>query len=263
MNKRIKLDELGGFPVTQDALAFMQDSYRGAFAAIAKLCGTKTILYGVEVIAGNVTPGWIAYEGELIPFTGGAVGAAVVITEAAAPLQALFADGSSKDVYFTKVATVGVTGTFPFSELVPLLSLQHVWRPGDIKERYCDAAYIAANFDVDGYGLGVEKGWRILTKALPATAGRVMVTLDTTNAKFDEVGKVAGAEDHTLTEAQMPAHTHTFDLKENGTFSSVNFPAVTDNQSIGFGKATTDSKGGGGAHNNLQPSYTILKLIKL
>lgn len=123
MNKRIDLTNLGGFPLEQDTLSFMQDSYRGAFAAIAQLCGSKTILFGVQLLAGNISNGWISYNGEMIQFIGGPAAAQVVITETPGVTQAVFEDGSTRDVYFTKTATVGAVGDFPFTDLKPLSSI--------------------------------------------------------------------------------------------------------------------------------------------
>ena len=61
MNKQIDLLNLGGFPFEQNTLKFLQESYTGALGALAKLCGDKTILHGVEVNGSNVTAGWISY----------------------------------------------------------------------------------------------------------------------------------------------------------------------------------------------------------
>ena len=262
MNKRIDLTNLGGFPFTQDTLSFMQDSYRVAFAAIARLCGSKSIVYGVEVNGSNVTDGWIAVDGELMPFIGGVLGADVIITEAPNATQETFEDNSLRDVFFTKVATTGVGGAFPFSDLVSLLSLQNIWRPGDIKERYCDAAYITNNFDVDGFGLNAEKGWRILSKAYPNTAGKVMVNIDFNDVDFDTVGENGGEKKHTLTVAEMPIHRHSISGTNNNDFGGLGaVPAV--NYTGAEAAGNTDYAGSGTAHNNLQPYFVILKLVKL
>ena len=116
MNKRIDLSNLGGFPLTQFTLAEMQESYRGALGAIARLVGDKTILYGVEVVGVNVTNGWIAYNGELIPFIGGTANDKVAITEAA--IARTFEDTNIHDAYFTKTATCAALGDFDFADLV-------------------------------------------------------------------------------------------------------------------------------------------------
>lgn len=256
---RIDFSNLGGLPVTQATLAFLQTSYLYAFSGIANLCGDKTILTGVEVTAGNVSSGWISYANELIPFLGGPLGDDVVITETG--VARTFEDGNDHDVYFTKIAQCGAVGTFAFTDLIRLQSLVNIWRPGDIKERYCDASYIAANFDVNGYGINAEKGWRILSKAIPATAGKVMVNYDPADVDFDTVGKNGGEKKHTLTIQEMPAHNHSLSLfkdeiRHNGTVD------ISANGGAALNK-NTGNAGGGQAHNNLQPYFVILKLIKL
>lgn len=251
---RIDLTNLGGFPLEQDTLKFLQDSYTAAFGALAALCGNKTILYGVLSNGTNVTSGWISYNGELIPFIGAAVGAQVVISEVGTSVA--FQDGTDRTVYFTKTASCGNVGDFPFSDLVPLISLQNIWRPGDIKERYCDAAFIAANYDNNGFGLNAEAGWRILSKAYPDTAGKVMVNIDFNDPDFNAVAKTGGEKTHVLTINEMPAHTHT----QTG-INAAN--SGTSGTGANNGTSNTGSTGGGGAHNNMQPYYVILKLIKL
>jgi hypothetical protein len=265
MNKRIDLSNLGGFPLQEDTLDFMQSSYRGAFAGIANMCGSKTILYGVQVIAGNVTDGWIAYNGELIPFIGGVAGADVVITELPNVVPETFEDGSIRDVYFTKTATCGALGDFPFTDLVPLLSLKNIWRPGDIKERYCDAAYIAANFDVSGYGINNEIGWRIFSSQVPASAGKVFVNLNTGDVTFNTIGNNGGEKTHTLNTSEMPTHTHPVvppDSDDNAGFGKTT-TGNSAHEGTGIASYNTGSAGLGSPHNNLQPYFVILKLVKL
>jgi len=74
----------------------------------------------------------------------------------------------------------------------------------------------------------------------------------------DTLGATGGAETHTLTVAQMPAHTH-----------SVTAAIVTGNTETGSGDVecnesslTTGSTGGGGAHNNVQPTIIANYIIK-
>lgn len=124
MNKRIDFTNLGGLPVDQDTLAFMQASYRDALGALANLCGNKTILFGVETVGGNTSNGWIVVDGELMPFIGGATGTGVVITETSVSLP--FDDGQSRAVEFTKIAQFGTPQTFAFSELTRIGTLKQM-----------------------------------------------------------------------------------------------------------------------------------------
>lgn len=113
---RIDLTNLGGFPLEQDTLKFMQDGYGDLFEAVARLCGDKTILTGVVVTGSNVSDGWISYNGELLKFVGGSLGAGVIIVETIG--NALFEDGGTKGVYKTRTATIGSPQVFAFSDLV-------------------------------------------------------------------------------------------------------------------------------------------------
>ena len=72
---------------------------------------------------------------------------------------------------------------------------------------------------------------------------------------FTAIG--GGAETHTLTVAQLAAHTH-------GSFTQVN--AVAGNTADGTGgpsaNLNTSSTGGGAAHNNVQPTIILNYIIK-
>lgn len=96
---------------------------------------------------------------------------------------------------------------------------------------------------------------------LPDLRGRVPVGVDGTAARLtasDALGQSGGAEKHTLTTAEIPAHTH--------GYSGANIVATVDagstvNLANAF-SATTTSTGGGGAHNNMQPYQIVNWLVK-
>mgnify|MGYP003136544525 CR=1 FL=1 len=77
----------------------------------------------------------------------------------------------------------------------------------------------------------------------------------------DTLGDTGGSETHTLSTAQMPAHTHTVTAHENpgGTGDSNG----SEGGDSSFDRtSTTSSTGGGGAHNNVQPTIILNYIIK-
>src|SRR3990172_2175284 len=106
-------------------------------------------------------------------------------------------------------------------------------------------------------------------------AGRVLVGLDALDTDFDTAEETGGAKTHTLTTAQMPAHTHTqrrnnvatgantgwttaFDASSSSPVADVNTGTGSTTATNQAATAVNQNAGGGGAHNNLQP-YLVLK----
>lgn len=73
----------------------------------------------------------------------------------------------------------------------------------------------------------------------------------------DTLGGTGGTETHTLVEAEIPAHTHTTPTSDGSfnatTGSNTSAPSNTN--------GTTGSTGGGGAHNNVQPTIILNYMI--
>ena len=80
--------------------------------------------------------------------------------------------------------------------------------------------------------------------------GRTIVGVDSSDTDFDAVRETGGSKTHTLTVAELPAHTHTAQGDASAGGSGV---AGNANSSATY---NTGSTGGGGAHNNLQPYIT-------
>ena len=85
----------------------------------------------------------------------------------------------------------------------------------------------------------------------------------------DTLGATGGTESVTLTTGQMPAHTHTgsVDLRTNweSGYSTKSPVGTGDSRYDNTGTSpsfTTDSTGGGAAHNNLQPTIILNYIIK-
>lgn len=109
-------------------------------------------------------------------------------------------------------------------------------------------------------------------------AGRVLVGLDSGDADFDTVEETGGAKTHTLTSAEIPAHTHPITdsghahnqqrhATATGSLTGITTAPDTSSsnpQAMGpnTASATTgitvnNNTGGGGAHNNLPPFFVV------
>ena len=87
-------------------------------------------------------------------------------------------------------------------------------------------------------------------------AGRVPVGINASDTDFDTAGETGGAKTHTLTEAEMPAHTHSISTWDLGGSTGTKTFANTNPDTVERVRST-DSTGGGGAHNNLQPYIVV------
>ena len=123
--------------------------------------------------------------------------------------------------------------------------------------------------------------------------GRTLVGVQTGDAEFGAVQATGGARTHTMTEAEMPAHNHTqaehthndhvgnidqtwhashmrgaggvfslgtHDLSGNrAAFETGSFDRIRWNMNASHNTVTPtiNNRGGGGAHNNLQPYITV------
>jgi microcystin-dependent protein len=128
---------------------------------------------------------------------------------------------------------------------------------------FCDGRQLAiasypelyAVFERD-YDLSVPSGYF----SIPDLRGRVVVMRDTSQAEFLVHGQEGGEITHTLTIAEMPIHTHSYDRPDTGTpaygivasGTGANLKRVTN---------TSGSAGGGGGHNNLQPYIVLMYII--
>ena len=136
---------------------------------------------------------------------------------------------------------------------------------------FCDGTEVSRTtysrlFDVIGtiYGAGNGTG----TFNLPNLQGRVPVGLKATEPLFSALGNTGGTGAHTLSESEMPAHTHTGTTDPTSTNSNLtnNGVGTLGTANVATGDVahshtfTTNSTGGGLAHNNLQP-YIVLNYI--
>jgi microcystin-dependent protein len=126
----------------------------------------------------------------------------------------------------------------------------------------CDGSAVSRTtygrlYDAIGTTYGIGDG--VNTFNLPNLTGRVPVGLKSTETIFNTLGNIGGTGAHTLSIAEMPAHTHSYVNQPNSV--SVQTPVtgtdVADNVNV---SQTSGSTGGSLAHNNLQP-YIVLNYI--
>jgi len=145
MSKTIDFSKLGGYPLTQDDLAYLQEAWSEMLAALAQNGNVDGpyILYGFEVTAtagvGTLmnyswTAGWIAYQTNLVRVPAGTYDGLdttvdapyVLLTTTSVPNALPFDDASTPDVindvtaaiYAEAIGAADTDTYFSFSELV-------------------------------------------------------------------------------------------------------------------------------------------------
>jgi len=116
-------------------------------------------------------------------------------------------------------------------------------------------AAIGTNFNTGGEPSG--------TFRVPDLRGRAAVVVNSGSGRLpswaDTIGGSGGESDHTLTIAEMPSHNHAINNFVNtGTAVPPPLDAGTE---IPHLTAFTASEGGGGSHNNVQPSLAVYAYI--
>lgn len=101
--------QLGGFPLNQQRLEWMQTAYAELSGGLAAMFGDNVIVSGCIVSGQSVSDGWIVVNGELLPFLGSQTGVldTFLIRTDLTPLT--FKDASNKSVQFRKYAQFGTS----------------------------------------------------------------------------------------------------------------------------------------------------------
>jgi len=93
---------------------------------------------------------------------------------------------------------------------------------------------------------------------LPDMTGKIPVARNVGDVDLDDLGDTGGEKEHTLTEAEMPAHTHT----TGSGMEVLNTPGTGTYATLTDAAGGTGTTGGSTAHNNLQPYIVLNYIIK-
>lgn len=111
----------------------------------------------------------------------------------------------------------------------------------------------------------IPTGWLLCdgTSGTPNLKGRFVVGYDAGDTDYDAQGETGGSKTHTLTVDEMPAHTHDVDGEADAattpTAGIMGSRASSTSTSI---SAAAKSTGGGAAHENRPPYYTLAYIMK-
>lgn len=170
------------------------------------------------------------------------------------------------------IANIPVGGIIDYGGTT--LPAGYLWPAGQNVSRTTYAALFAAYSTTYGAGDGST------TFGLPDLRGRVVAGQDDMNGSSanrltgasggvdgDVLGASGGAETHTLTTAQLASHNHTFSRDVQGItgaiLSGAGGTATYYAEGLTYISAATgtNSSGSGSAHNNVQPTFILNKII--
>lgn len=127
-----------------------------------------------------------------------------------------------------------------------------------------------------GSASAIPDGWALCNGAngTPDLRGRFVVGFDPGDADYNNPGNRGGEKRHTLGEGEMPKHTHQYVADDSAqsadsiakqvrwTEKAYDCLSVNDNGSSQRVYKTTET-GGGGAHENRPPYYTLCYIMRV
>lgn len=116
---------------------------------------------------------------------------------------------------------------------------------------------------------GVNPGTRFGGTWELTSKGKAIIGVDPDDTDYEQAGLTMGEKEHTLTEAQIPSHSHTAQhfLVGSNAWGYTGWEADVKpgtSSAIGFrATAKVNNTGGGQPHNNIPPSMTLYVWLKI
>ncbi|GAB6121666.1 phage baseplate protein [Dysgonomonas termitidis] len=254
------------FPLSSDTLDFMQEMIFLA-SKLAQLGGSdKYILSGCADDGLNVAPGYVAINGELLPFAGGAKQTTVYINEVRRDVDA--SGYHFPQVYKTRTVAFGLGNP------------QYNWADFNRVQTNTQLAQAIADLATTVDGLrgipagvivmwsgnpgNVPPGWALCDGLLgrPNLMGKFIVGFSQTDDDYNAIGKTGGSKQVALTVDHIPSHSHgmRWNLKKSDNANDRDFQYF---ESTGANEFASTSAGGGQPHENRPPYYVLAYIIKL
>jgi microcystin-dependent protein len=136
---------------------------------------------------------------------------------------------------------------------------------------FCDGSAVSRTQYADLFGV-IGTTWGAgdgsTTFNLPSKAGLVTVGVDSDDEDFNTIGDTVGEKEHRLTINEIPSHNHVEQYGDSAWVDQNGLGnAATGYKPVYEGKATlkaniTTNRGGGYAHNNIQPTVVSNFIIK-
>lgn len=108
----------------------------------------------------------------------------------------------------------------------------------------------------------IPQGWFLCdgNNGTPNLTDRFVLHADADSGGTNDVGATGGASTHTLTEAEMPSHTHGYYVHDDSSGASDYDTGVS--AAINQQTKNTLSAGSGDAHNNRDKYYALAYIMK-
>lgn len=253
------------FPWSSDTFDFSQNMFLLA-AQLAKIGGDTYILEGCIQTGMNVAPGTVVINGEILPFTGGVIQDTVYIKETKRSVNALGVN--YPDVYTTRTVEFGIgTTRFTWSGFKQITTNQEIEKAiADIKKDIETLRGIPAGIITmwSGSTSAIPAGWFLCNgeNGTPNLSGQFIVGYSINDPEYNQIGKIGGFKEVSLTADQNGEHEHEYEVYATGSADNGRYTNKSNTDSDRNTVLKTAKSGKGQAHENRPPFYVLAYIIK-